>query len=201
MITNALREYDLRVAPKNMTQRSAKRPRRTREEGKKLLINAASELLSTHSADELGIREIGAAAGVHYRFISEWFGGKVGLFRAVHEARTNQISELIATTSRLGQRQGSTVASISEEMRLVNWLIQNGSEFKNLTEAFPAISATKEWLSNVHGLSTDDANVAAQIMGSIIFADSLLRPHVKMNGELADIVRFYIQTISMSQNT
>ena len=92
---------------KNQTANSVQpRQRRTREEGKHLLLGAAQKLLLITDPDELGIREIGALAGIHHRFVAEWFGGKVGLFRAVHNSRTSQISELISTASSCGGRGG-----------------------------------------------------------------------------------------------
>ena len=77
----------MKVAPKRI--------RRTREEGKRLLLEAAQQLLKTGNPDDIGIRDVGALAEVHHRFVMEWFGGKVALFRAVHDAQAHTMSNLI----------------------------------------------------------------------------------------------------------
>jgi hypothetical protein len=96
------------------------RVRPTRAEGMELLLSAAQRLFPTSSPNDIEIRDIGEAAGVHHRFVAEWFGGKVGLFRAVHDAQTQKISELLATTTTLGNRGGTTLESIRHEIVLVN---------------------------------------------------------------------------------
>ena len=88
------------------SKKVVKRVRRTREEGMHLLLEAAKEMLVTTAPDELGIREIGDRAGVHHRFVAEWFGGKVGLFRAVHDSRTLAISDLLNSSSQFGDQEG-----------------------------------------------------------------------------------------------
>ena len=58
--------YALPVATKKMV----KRTRRTRDEGKQLLLMAAENLLQTTDPDDLGIRDIGALAEVHHRLVA-----------------------------------------------------------------------------------------------------------------------------------
>ena len=91
-------------APVKKAQGSAlavapKRIRRSREEGKRLLLEAAQQLPETTDPDHIGIRDVGELAGVHHRFVMEGFGGKVALFRAVHDSRANTMSQLIATAT------------------------------------------------------------------------------------------------------
>jgi AcrR family transcriptional regulator len=76
----------------------ARRPRRTREEGKALLLAAATKLLESQGPDDVTIREIRAEAGVHHRFVMEWFGGKAALLREVHASRANTLASRIAIT-------------------------------------------------------------------------------------------------------
>ncbi|MSZ97170.1 MAG: hypothetical protein F2579_06945, partial [Actinobacteria bacterium] len=53
-------------------QLAPKRTRRSRDEGKQLLLDAAQQLLLKHAPDEIGIRDVGTLAGVHHRFVMEW---------------------------------------------------------------------------------------------------------------------------------
>jgi AcrR family transcriptional regulator len=184
--------YAFVVASKNV----AKRPRRTREEGKQLLFEAAQKLLQTTSPDDLGIRDIGALADVHHRFVAEWFGGKVGLFRAVHDARTQQISDLILTSSNFGDQGGKVLESIRHEIVLVNWLIQNGSHFDDLKDAFPALHAAKSFLAQAFSLSDEDADKSAHIIGSIVVADATLQPHLKMKYSSIDLIMNHVQALN-----
>jgi hypothetical protein len=123
---------------------STKRIRRSREEGKRLLLEAAQKLLETTDPDHIGIRDVDELAGVHHRFVMEWFGGKVALFRAVHDSRANTMSQLIGTATEIHDKElGRTLESIRHEIVLVNWLIMNDSEFKNLEDVFPSLVGTK----------------------------------------------------------
>ena len=178
-------------APARKTAKT--RQRRTREEGKQLLLEAAGNLLLTTDPDDIGIRDIGALAGVHHRFVAEWFDGKLGLFRAVHDSRASQISNLISTTSGFGSRGGQGLEEIRHEIVLVNWLIQNGSQFDDLKDAFPALHTAKDFLSQAFSLNEEDADKSAHIIGAIIVSNALLRPHVKIPFTPIDLIMHHMQ--------
>ena len=176
------------------------RPRRPRDEGKRLLVEAAQKLLATTPPDEIGIRDIGEAAGVHHRFVAEWFGGKVGLFRAVHDARTQRISELLSTTTALGARGGSTLESIRHEIVLVNWLIQHESKFENIKDAYPALDAARDFLIRTLNVSVDAADKSAQIFGAIIIADAMLEPHINRQYKAIDLIAHHIEMLNQTNS-
>ena len=132
-------------------------------------------------------------AHVHHRFVAEWFGGKVGLFRAVHNSRTSQISELISTASSFGGRGGLGLEAIRHEIVLVNWLIQNGSQFDDLKDAFPALHTAKDFLSQAFSLNEEDADKSAHIIGAIIVSNALLRPHVKIPFTPIELIMHHMQ--------
>ena len=184
-----MRGYAFVVATKKLV----KRTRRTREEGKQLLLDAAQSLLQNTDPDDLGIRDVGALADVHHRFVAEWFGGKVGLFRAVHDSRTSQISALISTSNSFGDRGGLGLEAIRHEIVLVNWLIQNGSQFDDLKDAFPALHTAKDFLSQAFSLNEEDADKSAHIIGAIIVSNALLRPHVKIPFTPIDLIMHHMQ--------
>ena len=174
-----------------------KRTRRSREEGKRLLLEAAQRLLETTDPDHIGIRDVGELAGVHHRFVMEWFGGKVALFRAVHDSRANTMSQLIATATEIQDKKlGNRLESIRHEIVLVNWLIMNDSEFKNLEDAFPSLVGTRRFLVDSLKISETDANKASQIIGSIVVAEAMLQPHLKVDFNVMDLIVHYIESIN-----
>lgn len=173
-----------------------RRPRRTREEGKRLLLDAAETLLLNHHPEKIGIRDIATKAKVHHRFVAEWFGGKVGLFRAVHDAHTQTITELISTSTNFGDRGGAGLESVRHQIVLVNWLVTNGSKFKSLEDAFPSLGPAREFLLKNFNLQSDDADKTVQIIGAIAVADALLQPHLKMGYTPLELILHHIQSFN-----
>jgi AcrR family transcriptional regulator len=184
-----------RTSPTGSSQR---RPRRSREEGKDLLLTAAADLLRTRNPDDISVREIGDRATIHHRFINEWFGGKVGLFREVHESWARDISEIVATITRAGAIPPATFESMQRQVLLVAWLIQNESEFDDLEEAFPAITSGRSTLMENFGMPYDDADMTAHIIGAIILADFQMRPHVNMRPSTYELIAHVLRAVTRS---
>jgi AcrR family transcriptional regulator len=181
------------ISPGKLTQR---RPRRSREDGKDLLLAAAADLLKTRSPDDISVREVGDLATIHHRFINEWFGGKVGLFRAVHESWANDISQIVAAITRSDAIPPATFDSMQRQVLLVAWLIQNGSESKDLEEAFPAISSGRSTFVDNFGMTDDDADKTAHIIGAIILADFQTRPHVNVRPSTTELIQHMLRNVS-----
>jgi AcrR family transcriptional regulator len=184
-----------RTSPTGSSQR---RPRRSREEGKDLLLTAAADLLRTRNPDDISVREIGDRATIHHRFINEWFGGKVGLFREVHESWARDISEIVATITRAGAIPPATFESMQRQVLLVAWLIQNESEFDDLEEAFPAITSGRSTLMENFGMPYDDADMTAHIIGAIILADFQMRPHVNVRPSTYELIAHVLGAVTRS---
>lgn len=161
-----------------------------------LLLEAAMEMLYTTAPDVLSIREIANRAGVHHRFVAEWFGGKVGLFRAVHDSRTLAISDLLNISNQLGDQEGKTIESVGHEIVLVYWLITHDSKFDSVEDAFPAITAAKTFLMRNFKLSEDAADKSAQIMGSIAVANALLQPHLNAKYPPIELIIHHVQGVT-----
>ena len=184
-----------RTSPTGPSQR---RPRRSRDEGKDLLLAAAADLLRTRNPDDISVREIGDRATIHHRFINEWFGGKVGLFREVHESWARDISEIVATITRAGAIPPATFESMQRQVLLVAWLIQNESEFDDLEEAFPAITSGRSTLMENFGMPYDDADMTAHIIGAIILPDFQMRPHVNMRPSTYELIAHVLRAVTRS---
>jgi len=198
--------YSSVVTPKKPSSRAtkktaAKRPRRTREEGMRLLLSATQKLLLTSTPDEIGIRDIGKSAGVHHRFVAEWFGSKVGLLRAAHDARSLVVSNLISTSKMLGERDGRTMESIRHEIVLVNWLVQHGSEFSDINAAYPALTAVKNFLIRTQKMSEASAEKSSLIFGAIAISDAMLAPHIKMKYTASDLIAHHMGTMNLKSPT
>ena len=192
------------VAKKQVKRKTAKkktpRTRRTREEGMQLLFDAAQKLLATNSPEDISIRDIAAIANVHHRFIAEWFGGKVGLFRAIHTAQTLQIGGLIVGSTTFGDRDGTTLKTIRREIGLVSWLIVNGSKFDDVRDAFPSLNEAQNFLVKNYLISEDDAKKSSEIIGAIVVADAILQPHVKSEFLAIDLILHHLQKLQRTKD-
>ena len=175
---------------------SQRRPRRSREEGKDLLLAAAADHLRTRSPDDISVREVGDLATIHHRFINEWFGGKVGLFRAVHESWADDISQIVTAITRSDAIPPATFDSMQRQVLLVAWLIQNGSEFNDLEEAFPTISSGRSTFVENFGMTDDDADKTAHIIGAIILADFQTRPHVNVRPSTTELIQHVLRNVN-----
>ena len=66
-------------------QRATAQPRTPRAIGIEHMIDATIRLLQDRTPDQITVRDVALAAGHHHRFVQAWFGGKVGLLRAVFD--------------------------------------------------------------------------------------------------------------------
>lgn len=144
------------------------RPRTSRDQGRRNIIEATIALLATRSPDAITVRQIAEESGHHHRMVQAWFGGKIPLFLAVHE----QLNEAIAAqlTPPLG-RDG-----LSEQVRmttaLMNWLIAaDPTVFENRTST-PILDQLTSIYESVYGLDPRDARMMAlrSVAGSITAA-------------------------------
>lgn len=165
-----------------------------------LLLAAASEMLVTTAPDALSIRQIGHRAGVHHRFVAEWFGGKVGLFRAVHDSRTLAISELLNRSIQFGDQGGMGIESVRHEIDLVNWLIAHDAKFDSVEDAFPALTAAKTFLMRNFNLSEHDAEKSAHIMGAIAVADAFFHPHLSAKYTPMELIAHHVEGVAATRN-
>lgn len=83
------------------------------------MVSAARALLEERSAELITIREVADASGHHHRFVQAWFGGKVGLFRAVFD---QMVEEAAMDRSALLERS-SLQPRTRALIQLLNWLV------------------------------------------------------------------------------
>src|ERR1700731_2817807 len=72
---------------------AARRPRRTPEEARRLILSAAQELLADTGPKGLRLQEIAAAAGVSHPLILHHFGSREGLVRALTQGAAGELRD------------------------------------------------------------------------------------------------------------
>ena len=71
------------------------RTNRTRTESMALLEEATLDLLIDRMPESLTVREIAEVAGVHYRYIPDYFGGKAELFAAIYPRIAQEAADVL----------------------------------------------------------------------------------------------------------
>jgi AcrR family transcriptional regulator len=191
MATTAKKTPAKKVAAKKPAK--ARQPRRTREEGMELLINAAFELVRQNSPDDISIRQIASLAKVHHRFIAEWFGGKAQLLLIVHSRNADNILGLTASVNSM--RKPQVILVISQQLQLSLWLMRNGIEFPDMGSAFPSLPAAIHNLEVNRGLSPKDARVVGSIYGAILLSNVIVTPFIKDGATTEELFEYISKMI------
>jgi hypothetical protein len=175
MATSSKKAPAKKIAAKKTA--ATRQPRRTREEGMELLINAAFELVRQNSPDDISIRQIASLAKVHHRFIAEWFGGKAQLLLIVHSRNAENILGL--TSSVKSMKKPQVILVINQQIQLSLWLMRNGIEFPDMGSAFPSLPAAIHNLEVNRGLSPKDAQIVGSIYGAVLLSNVIVAPFIK----------------------
>ena len=191
MATTAKKTPARKVAAKKPAK--ARQPRRTREEGMELLINAAFELVRQHSPDDISIRQIASLAKVHHRFIAEWFGGKAQLLLIVHSRNADNILGLTESVNSMKKPQ--VILVINQQIQLSLWLMRNGVEFPDMGSAFPSLPAAIHNLEVNRGLSPKDARVVGSIYGAILLSNVIVTPFIKDGATTEELFAYITKMI------
>jgi hypothetical protein len=189
MATTAKKTPAKKVAAKKPA--TTRQPRRTREQGMELLINAAFELTHHSSPDDISIREIASRAKVHHRFIAEWFGGKAQLLLIVHSRNADNILGLSPTLNSM--RSQVVILEINQQIQLSLWLMRNGVTFPDIYAAFPSLTTAVNNLETRRGLSTSEAQKIASIYGAILLANTIVTPFVGSAPTTVEMFDFFTQ--------
>ena len=171
---------------------TTRQPRRTREEGMELLINAAFELVRQNSPDDISIRQIASLAKVHHRFIAEWFGGKAQLLLIVHSRNADNILGLTSTVNSM--RKPQVILVINQQLQLSLWLMRNGIEFPDMGSAFPSLPAAIHNLEVNRGLNPREARIVGSIYGAVLLSNVIVTPYIK-DGATTEELFDYISKI------
>jgi AcrR family transcriptional regulator len=82
-----------------------------REVTREAILESARRAFLSHSYDQIGVREIGAEAGVHCALVNRYFGGKLGLFREALFDETDYSGLYDVPARELGMRLARFVIS------------------------------------------------------------------------------------------
>lgn len=104
------------------------------------MVAATRDLLGERSAELITIRDVAEASGHHHRFVQAWFGGKVGLFRAVFDQLVDEISVDRSTLLERTSLQPRTRTLI----QLLNWLVATEPEQFDSGRATPLVDRFTE---------------------------------------------------------
>lgn len=191
MATSKKKAPAKKVVPKKTA--ATRQPRRTREEGMELLINAAFELVRQNSPDDISIREIASLAKVHHRFIAEWFGGKAQLLLIVHSRNADNILGLTTTVNSM--KTPPVILVISQQIHLSLWLMRNGIEFPDVGSAFPSLPAAIHNLEVNRGISPVEAQVIGSIYGAILLSNVIVNPFIKDGPTMNQLLEYFTELI------
>jgi AcrR family transcriptional regulator len=191
MATTAKKTPAKKVAAKKPAK--ARQPRRTREEGMELLINAAFELVRQNSPDDISIRQIASLANVHHRFIAEWFGGKAQLLLIVHSRNADNILGLTESVNSMKKPQ--VILVITQQIQLSLWLMRNGIEFPDMGSAFPSLPAAIHNLEVNRGMNSKDARVVGSIYGAILLSNVIVTPFIKDGATTEELFAYITKMI------
>ncbi|MBS2019528.1 MAG: TetR/AcrR family transcriptional regulator [Deltaproteobacteria bacterium] len=120
--------------------RKEKRVRRTPDEARALILDAADTVFRDHLPDAVGLKEIARAAGVSHALVTHYFGTYGGLVEATLERRFHRLREslvghlvgVLAAEGDLGDvlatyRQAiATNARDPVTIRLATWALMSG---------------------------------------------------------------------------
>ena len=191
MATTAKKTPAKKVAAKKPA--TTRQPRRTREQGMELLINAAFELVRGKTPDDISIREIASLAKVHHRFIAEWFGGKAQLLLLVHSRNAENILGL--TESVNSMRKPQVILVINQQLQLSLWLMRNGIEFPDIGSAFPSLPAAIHNLEVNRGISAQEARIIGSIYGAVLLSNVIVTPFVKDGATTEELFTYLTKII------
>ena len=191
MVTAAKKTPAKKAAAKKPA--TTRQPRRTREQGMELLINAAFELVREKTPDDISIREIASLAKVHHRFIAEWFGGKAQLLLIVHSRNAENILGL--TESVNSMRKPQVILVINQQLQLSLWLMRNGIEFPDIGSAFPSLPAAIHNLEVNRGISAQEARIIGSIYGAVLLSNVIVTPFVKDGATTEELFTYLTKMI------
>lgn len=97
-----------------------------------LLQDAAVELLLNNQPETLTVRDIASRAGVAYRYIPDYFGGKAELFAPIYPRVAQEAASVLGIP--FAAAEANFLSQIIRHARLAIWLSSNHPKGVPLTE-------------------------------------------------------------------
>ena len=132
------------------------------------MVDATIRLLQERSPEQITVRDVAEESGHHHRFVQAWFGGKVGLFRAVFDRMTEASAERIRSQAPLAQPFGPDVRIA---VALMNWIVAAEPGSLDGPRPTPIIDEVAETYRRQFGLDGEVARLMAlRMVGASIAA-------------------------------
>jgi AcrR family transcriptional regulator len=154
------------------------RRRVPRDEAMAKILDATVELLREMGPEQVGVRAIAQRAGHNQRFVVEWFGSKVELFRRAYLQLIDEFVSVGQVLTRRSEPQPELVVIV----RLMNWLVANDPDvFRNTVER-PLLELVAAVYRQRFGIDDRTSELLAQrlvagLVSTILFGDVLrMRP-------------------------
>ncbi|MEI7881958.1 MAG: TetR/AcrR family transcriptional regulator [Actinomycetota bacterium] len=159
-------------ASKSLAAPKSRRPSLSRAESEDRLIKAAIELLHTHNAAEISVRQVAQVADVNHGLIHSYFGSKANLFAQVGSKLLEIVMQQITSRSTVT----STPLSIEAKM-FVNigiWMLTTGESPKKTGVDGALLKVVMENFVTHDGVAPESAETLAFIAISMICAGQLV---------------------------
>jgi AcrR family transcriptional regulator len=136
------------------------------------ILDATVELLRTTPPDRVGVRDIAELSGHNQRFVVQWFGSKVELFR---QAFLRLIDEFRATGQVL-TRRSEPQPELVVLVRLMNWLVAHDAVLYPDTDERPLLDLMTSVYRRQFDLDEQVSRLLAQrlvagLVSTILFGD------------------------------
>ncbi len=142
--------------------------RTPRDQGIEHMIAATIRLLEVRDPDQITVRDVAEESGHHHRFVQAWFGGKVGLFRAVFDRLNLEAADRIRD-SFVSERGFAT--DVLASARLMNWLVAAEPGALDGPRPTPIIDQVVEQYRLRYGLEHDTARLMTlRLVGAALAA-------------------------------
>lgn len=140
----------------------AKRVRRTPEEARALILEAADRVFALHLPDAVGLKEIAREAGVSHALITHYFGTYAGLVEAALERRFERVRESLVTRLFVALDEKATASELLATYR--------GAVSRDAADPVTVRLATWAMMS---GRTTQADFFAHRVQGLRLLADAL----------------------------
>ena len=162
-----------------------RRPRRSREQVSKALIDATAALLAERVSGRITVRDIAEAADVNPTFVHRYFGSKRNLMRAAIERADLNVVARIEEMPDVVQGGPAVFHAALQERELVAALARASLDgaLEDLSSGRPAVGALLErFLSELEGARTQgrhDPRVIVACLTSATMGYALFGPFVR----------------------
>jgi AcrR family transcriptional regulator len=142
------------------------RTNRTRDQSMVLLQDATISLLLENHPEALTVREIAEVAGVHYRYIPDYFGGKAELFASIYSRVAQEAADQLQFPFAAALTDGVD-RRIIRLARLALWLSSNHPDGVPISDQ-PMRHQLEQILVGQFGIDPDSAVLVAERLMALV---------------------------------